>query len=396
MKKVGKKVHFNIDKNKIITYLIITFTSISFYFILLNFNWVTNGIHKIMGILNPFILGIAMAYLLWRPLRWIERYLDKYVFRQKVAKHFIRVVGVIVLYLIVLLGLVSLFSFVLPQIIQSLNILYQKIPEFFKGFEASLNTLLLQNGIEGNAYQVISDFIGDISGMILQITGKVIPILVDISFKLTSVVLNTFLATVVSIYLLVDKERFFARNRKLMHAVLPGKIIEHIGLVMDIFDDTFGRYFVGQMTDALIVGSLCFVAMNLCGFEFSLLISVIVTCTNVIPYLGPFIGAVPGIFIILMTGGPVQALGFGIMIFILQQIDGNILVPKIIGDSIGVSGFWVLVAIMLGGGLFGFIGVLLGVPTLSVVFKLLKMYAENRLRKKDKPIETEAYIKKRT
>ncbi len=396
MKKVGIKVHFNVDKNKILTYLMITLTSISFYFILLNFNIVTSGVHKIIGILNPFILGIAMAYLFWRPLRWIEHYLDKYVFRQKVAKHFIRVVGVIVLYLIVLLVLVSLFSFVLPQIIQSLNILYQKIPEFFKSLEASLNTLLLQNGVEGNAYQVISEFVGDVSGMILQITGKVIPMLVDVSFKLTGAVLNTFLATVVSIYLLVDKEQFFARNCKLMHAVLSDKIISRISLIIEIFDDTFGRYFVGQMTDALIVGTLCFIAMNLCGFEFSLLISVIVTCTNVIPYLGPFIGAVPGVFIILMAGGPMQALGFGIMIFILQQIDGNILVPKIIGDSIGVSGFWVLVAIMLGGGLFGFLGVLLGVPTLSVVFKIFKIYTENKLEKKNKPIETEAYIKKQT
>ncbi|MEG0387757.1 MAG: AI-2E family transporter [Niameybacter sp.] len=386
-------MHVNMDKNKVFTYLTITLTSISFYFVILNFEYVIKMWNTVIGILNPFLLGIAMAYLLWRPLKWIEKNLDKFIFRKKMGKGSIRIIGVILLYLIVLFVLMALVSFVLPQIISSLNLLYHKSPEFFKTLETSLNTLLIQNGVEGSVYQIISDFVGDLSGLIMQVTGKMIPLMVELSLKLTSGVLNTFLGVVVSIYCLVDKENFFAQIKKLMHAILPNKIIDRTSEVMNIFDDTFGRYFVGQMTDALIVGMLCFIMMSICKFEFVLLISVIVTCTNVIPYIGPFIGAVPGIFIILMTGGPVQAFWFIVMIFILQQIDGNILVPKIIGDSIGVSGFWVLFAIMVGGGLFGFIGVLLGVPTLSVVFKLLKVYAENKLRQKEKATETSAYIK---
>ena len=176
-----------------------------------------------------------------------------------------------------------------------------------------------------------------------------------------------------------------------MHALLPQRLIGQITRIVTIFDDTFGRYFVGQLTDAVIVGSICFMMMLTFKFPFALLISVIVMCTNVLPYVGPFIGAVPGTFIILMTGGFGPACGFVLMIFVLQQIDGNILVPKIIGDSIGISGFWVLFAVMVGGGLFGFIGVLLGVPSLSVIFKLIKAYSEKKLRQKELPVDTKAY-----
>lgn len=379
------------NKNKIFTYLTITLTSISFYFAIQNFNWISTFVGKIMGILNPFLVGLAVAYLLWRPLKFIEGLLDKFIFRGKVAKGTRRIFGVVILYLIAAVVIVSLFSFVLPQIIESINILSNNLPSYFKGIEQSLNTLLINNGMEGDIYQLVSEFIGDLSKMVMEVTSRVLPILIDLSVGVTSTVLNTFLAIVVSIYCLVDKETFFAKNRKFMHAVLPQKIIKQMSTVVAIFDDTFGRYFVGQLTDAVIVGSICFGAMLIFKFPFALLISVIVMCTNVIPYVGPFIGAVPGTFIILMTGGLGPACGFILMIFALQQIDGNILVPKIIGDSIGISGFWVLFAVMVGGGLFGFIGVLLGVPSLSVIFKLVKAYSEKKLRQKELPIETQAY-----
>lgn len=379
------------NRNKIFTYLAITLTSISFYFAMQNFDMIADYIGKVLGILKPFLVGIAIAYLLWRPLKFIESLLEKFIFRGKVAKGNRRIVGVVVLYLIAAVVIASLFSFVLPQIIESLTILTNNLPGYFESIKQSLDTLLRNSGMDGDIYQFVSDLIGDLSQMMMQITAKVLPILIDLSVGVTSTILNTFLAIVVSIYCLVDKETFFAKNRKCMHALLPQQLIGQITRIVTIFDDTFGRYFVGQLTDAVIVGSICFVMMLTFKFPFALLISVIVMCTNVIPYVGPFIGAVPGTFIILMTGGFGPACGFVLMIFVLQQIDGNILVPKIIGDSIGISGFWVLFAVMVGGGLFGFIGVLLGVPSLSVIFKLIKAYSEKKLRQKELPVDTKAY-----
>ncbi|MBS5316088.1 MAG: AI-2E family transporter [Clostridiales bacterium] len=394
--KLNKKgmnvcVRVNMNRNKIFTYLVITLTSISFYFAMQNFDMIADYIGKVLGILKPFLVGIAIAYLLWRPLKFIESVLEKFIFRGKVSKGNRRIVGVVVLYLIAAVVIVSLFSFVLPQIIESLTALTNNLPGYFESIKQSLDTLLRNSGMDGDIYQFVSDLIGDLSQMMMQITAKVLPMLIDLSVGVTSTILNTFLAIVVSIYCLVDKETFFAKNRKCMHALLSQRLIGQITRVVTIFDDTFGRYFVGQLTDAVIVGSICFVMMLTFKFPFALLISVIVMCTNVIPYVGPFIGAVPGTFIILMTGGFGPACGFVLMIFVLQQIDGNILVPKIIGDSIGISGFWVLFAVMVGGGLFGFIGVLLGVPSLSVLFKLIKAYSEKKLRQKELPVDTEAY-----
>ncbi|MBP3910569.1 MAG: AI-2E family transporter [Niameybacter sp.] len=381
----------NMNRNKIFTYLAITLTSISFYFAMQNFDMIVDYIGKVLGILKPFLVGIAIAYLLWRPLKFIESLLEKFIFRGKVSKGNRRIVGVIVLYLIAAVVIVSLFSFVLPQIIESLTILTNNLPGYFESIKQSLDTLLRSSGMDGDIYQFVSDLIGDLSQMMMQITAKVLPMLIDLSVGVTSTILNTFLAIVVSIYCLVDKETFFAKNRKCMHALLPQRLTGQITRIVTIFDDTFGRYFVGQLTDAVIVGSICFMMMLTFKFPFALLISIIVMCTNVIPYVGPFIGAVPGTFIILMTGGFGPACGFVLMIFVLQQIDGNILVPKIIGDSIGISGFWVLFAVMVGGGLFGFIGVLLGVPSLSVIFKLIKAYSEKKLRQKELPVDTKAY-----
>lgn len=394
--KLNKKgmnvyVRVNMNRNKIFTYLAITLTSISFYFAMQNFDMIADYIGKVLGILKPFLVGIAIAYLLWRPLKFIESLLEKFIFRGKVSKGNRRIVGVVVLYFIVAVVIVSLFSFVLPQIIESLTALTNNLPSYFESIKQSLDTLLRNSGMDGDIYQFVSDLIGDLSQMMMQITAKVLPMLIDLSVGVTSTILNTFLAIVVSIYCLVDKETFFAKNRKCMHALLPQQLIGQITRIVTIFDDTFGRYFVGQLTDAVIVGSICFVMMLTFKLPFALLISVIVMCTNVIPYVGPFIGAVPGTFIILMTGGFGSACGFVLMIFVLQQIDGNILVPKIIGDSIGISGFWVLFAVMVGGGLFGFIGVLLGVPSLSVIFKLIKAYSEKKLRQKELPVDTEAY-----
>ena len=381
----------DMDKNKVVTYLTITLTSISFYFAVQNFSVIAHYIGKIIGILKPFLVGIAIAYLLWRPLKFIESLLEKYSFRGKIVKRKKRIIGVMILYCIGAVVLLSLFSFVLPQIIESLTNLTNNLPTYLESIRHSLDTFLQNSGMNQEVHRLVSDFIKDLSQMVMQLTAKILPILINLSIGVTSTILNTLLAIVVSIYCLIDKETFFAKNKKCMYALLPESTIRNITSVVGIFDDTFGRYFIGQLTDAVIVGSICFVMMLTLKFPFALLISVIVMCTNVIPYVGPLIGAIPGTFIILMTAGIGPACGFIIMIFVLQQIDGNILVPKIIGDSIGMSGFWVLLAVMLGGGLFGFMGVLLGVPSLSVIFKLVKVYSERRLMQKDLDLDTKAY-----
>jgi len=153
----------------------------------------------------------------------------------------------------------------------------------------------------------------------------------------------------------------------------------------------FSKYISGQLTDAAVLGIICFVSMSIFKMPYALLVSMIITVTNVIPIIGPFIGAVPSLFIISMVS-PSKALGFAVLILVLQQIDGNILVPKIVGDSTGLSGFWVFLAIFIGGGLFGINGVILGVPTMAVSYNIIKEIVENRLSAKNKAVETSEYM----
>ena len=186
---------------------------------------------------------------------------------------------------------------------------------------------------------------------------------------------------IVSFYILGNKEKLNIQAQKIVYALSPKKYIENISNIYHLSSDIFGKYIIGTLIDSLIVGILCFVGMAIFKMPYALLISVIVGVTNIIPFFGPFIGGIPS-FLILFIIEPIQALWFALFIFVLQQVDGNILKPKIIGNSIGLSGLWVMFSVIIGGGLFGISGMILGVPLFAVVYLIISDVIHKRLKDK--------------
>lgn len=204
-------------------------------------------------------------------------------------------------------------------------------------------------------------------------------------------VANAVIGLLIMIYLLNYKERLFAIMRKLVNATCGQKRKASLYEFANIVNETFIGFIVGRIIDSFIIGVLTFIVLKICMIPFALMISVIVGITNIIPFFGPFIGAIPSVFI-LMLEEPIDALYFVIIIIIIQQIDGNIIGPKIVGNAIGISSFWVLVSVLIGGGLFGFAGMALGVPVFAVVYRYIDKITMNSLKRKEKRTDTAYYF----
>ena len=195
---------------------------------------------------------------------------------------------------------------------------------------------------------------------------------------------------IISIYLLFDKERYLALSRKVTIALFPDRIAKKTLELAKRADNICGRFLSGKIIDSAIIGVLTFVILSVTNMPFKTLVSFIIGVTNIIPFFGPFIGAIPSFLLILFVA-PVKALWFLVIILIIQQIDGNIIGPKILGDSLGISPFWILFSILIAGKLLGFIGMVLGVPLFVFIYSILKEFMEARLGEKGLPTETEDY-----
>lgn len=373
-------------KHELLFFGVLIAFAMALYFFMKNIGFVGEKLSLIMSILTPFIIGLGIAYILWRPIIKVENLIKKIKLKKgkTIPQSVTRVLAIVVVYIILLLAISLISMFIVPQLKDSLMRLYWKMPSFVNAVQDSANTLMDSVGFKGNIYQALSSLLERFWGTISQFVSNAVPIIVNASLNITSAITNIIIGVIVSIYVLNSKEVFQRQIDKLSDAFLPKDVKRKLYTVVGIFDDTFGGYINGQLTDAIVVGSLCFILMLILKLPFALLVATIVMLTNVIPMIGPFIGAVPSAFIIFMAGTPMQLLIFIIMIFVLQQIDGNILVPRIVGNSTGLSGFWVLFAIVVSGGLFGIVGIVFCVPTLSVIFKLLKLAVDKRLAEKTK------------
>ena len=208
--------------------------------------------------------------------------------------------------------------------------------------------------------------------------------------NIVSEIFNAVIGLIVSIYILFSKETFVRQSKKCVYAVLSAR---HANMVLHLTtksNDIFGGFIIGKLIDSAIIGVLCFVGLSILKMPYVMLVSVIVGVTNIIPFFGPYIGAVPST-ILIMLANPIQGVYFVIFILLLQQFDGNILGPKILGNSTGLSAFWVIVAILLGGGLFGFVGMVMGVPTFAVLYYIVQMLVNNHLERKSLPTGSEYY-----
>lgn len=370
-----------------ISNLFVVLVGILFYVAMVNFGALKEKVSGVLSVFTPFIAGFVIAYLLTPPIKFFE----SRVYQKVKAR---KGLSVLTVYLLALALVALLLNIVIPQVGESFMTLVGNM-SIYTGNWNSFVTNALENETVQSILEVlhieedsISQLFVSYQDLLKQITDFITTKLpgllslgVAVGSGVVSGVVTGITALISSIYMLLGRKQLVPQVRKLIYAVLPTKKADDLLDICRRANGIFGGFINGKIIDSAIIGVLCFVLNLIFQIPYNILIAVIIGVTNVIPFFGPIIGAVPCILILLMVD-PWAALRFGIMVVALQQFDGNILGPKILGGSTGLSAIWVLVAIVVGGGLFGFAGMLLGVPTFAVIYTLTRAWVNDRLKKK--------------
>ena len=329
---------------------------IALYLALNNLGYFLGKIGVFIGIVSPFAGGIVIAYVLDPMVKFFYTKLFK---EKKKTRGF----AILLAYLVAILLLVLLAWLVIPQIVDSIAMLFTNFPSYIHSVQDMLGMVQERFGVDLSSATKVLD---DSEAMVKEI------------YNMASAAMPQIVA---SIYMLADKEHLLHQLRTLAHAFLPEKAAENTLRICHYANVNFTGFFVGKIIDSAIIGVITFVAMAILRLDFALLISVFIGITNIIPVFGPFIGAIPSIFILLLVD-PIQAVIFGVLILVIQQVDGNFIGPKILGSSIGISALWILFSIVVGGDLFGLVGMVVGVPLFATFYGLAREFVHYMLDKR--------------
>lgn len=362
---------------------IVTYTIIIAY-VIFNFKNIISGGKNAIGIISPFIIGIAIAFILNLVMRIFEERVFKVLDSKRYSKYsrLKRPLSVALTFVVVFAAITGLIIFIIPQLIDSISTLTDTVPSYIRSFEELIsqyvsNTEVL-NTLWNNflsAWREILQFTGQI--VVTSLSG-----VVNITVGFTSGLVNFVLSLIFSIYMLLNKERLQLGMKKVLYAFSKNNFADKIMYLGKVANESFSSYIGGQFIEAIIIGALCFIGMIILKMPYPLLISVLVAVTALIPIFGAFIGTIPSAFIILIID-PMKALWFVIFIIVLQQIEGNLIYPKVVGSSVGLPPIWVMLAMLIGGNTFGLLGMLLGIPTFSVIYKISREYINKRLKNKN-------------
>lgn len=379
-------------------YFVVGVALILAYYVVNHFNAVAAGVGRLNDILMPFYIGIVMAYLLCPIYNGVTKLLyrvNKGRFKKpindlRLARVFATIISLAVLLLVVVGGIIM----ILPDLWDSIIGLLMGVPAAITRFINWLSDNLKSNP---ELMTFLEGKLDGISDTIMNwVQEKLVPgaeaLINDLSVRVIGTVgifIDFFVALVICVYILNSKEKFIAQGQKLILAVFKKERADQIFELGRLSNQTFGGFINGKILDSIIIGIICFIMMNILKLPMAILISVIVGLTNIIPFFGPFIGMVPSALILLIIE-PVAALKFIIMVLVLQQIDGNIIGPKILGKTTKLASFWVMFAIIVGGGLFGFPGMILGVPFFAIVYTYISRAINRRLE--EKKLETDTLL----
>lgn len=385
------KINWN---NKYATIAIYAFLvicgSILLYLGISQMSTIKSSISDFMGTLQPFIIGGALAYLLNFILRFYEDCILSHEAFNKLKKSGKRGIGLLLTYITASIITYLFIQFVLPQLMDSIIGLVNNIPEYVNDVTKFTNDIVDNLNLQPEYINLITDKFGEAITYIITILSNLVPVIGNFVVGATSSILNIIIGIIVSIYILIDKEKFMALGKKIVYALCSEGKAKFILRLATQSNMTFSRFIGGKILDSFIIGVLTFIILSIFKMPYILLISVIIGVTNIIPFFGPFIGGIPAAIIILFVS-PIQALWFVIIIIVIQQIDGNIIGPKILGDSIGISAFWILFSLLVAAKFMGFVGMVVGVPLFAIFYSIIKEIIENKLSKKGLPVETEKY-----
>ncbi|WP_133015846.1 AI-2E family transporter [Clostridium cuniculi] len=348
------------------------------------------SINDFIKTLHPFIIGGTLAYLLNFILKFYEDKILSHDFFKKLKRSAKRGIGLLLTYITASIITYLFIQFVLPQLVDSIIGLVNNIPEYLNELTKVTNDIFDNLNLQPEYINLITDKFGEAVTYIITIISNLVPVIGNFVVGATSSILNIIIGIIVSIYILIDKEKFMALGKKIVYALCSEEKAKFTLRLATQSNMTFSRFIGGKILDSFIIGVLTFFILTIFKMPYVLLISVIVGVTNIIPFFGPFIGGIPAAIIILFVS-PIQALWFVIIIIVIQQIDGNIIGPKILGDSIGISAFWILFSLLVAAKFMGFVGMVIGVPLFAIFYSIIKEIIEEKLRKKGLPIETEKY-----
>lgn len=406
------KLRFNSKHTSIAIYCIIVFTvCLLLVALVFKYSTIISYLKKFISVLSPVIWGICIAYILNPFMTFCERHYKKLLCKKKDRSGLTRTLSITTSFILFLGIVFALIVAIIPEIKSTLSDFFKLLPAYLNNLQKYI-TDIINNLIEwkpelseffnfkfDNIHEMIlagaqklepllNDTVKDTSELITKLTGSAWAFIMG--FK------DCILGFFVSVYLLYNKETYLAQITKIIHVIFSERKTNAILKVSSKMNETFVHYFTGMAIDSFAIGIITFIALNIMGLgSYAVLISIILGVTNMIPVFGPIIGAVPSAFLILITS-PGKTLIFIIFILILQQIDGNIIAPKIIGNTLGLSPFWIMFAIFLGGGLFGFAGIIIFVPFFAVFYSIVKEIVETKLKRKNLPVSTEHYRHERT
>ncbi|XZH78883.1 AI-2E family transporter (plasmid) [Clostridium perfringens] len=386
------KIDWNKKYTTIAMYVFLVVVSCLFVFLTIsNFDSIRSWWNKFVTMMHPFIIGVVLAYLLNFILNLYERVLFSYKPFNLMSPKVKRGLGILCAYISALMLIMLFFAFVLPQVIDSINGLISSIPKYLSNISVYATEISNKIYVPQEQMDLLVTAINDSVNSIIAFIANLLPIIIDKAFSVTSSILNIVMGIIISIYILIDKERFAALSKKIAYAILDKQRVIKLIDFIKYSENIFSRFIGGKILDSAIIGVLTFIILVIAKIPYTVLIAVIIGVTNVIPVFGPFIGAIPCV-IILFFIDPSKALWFILIIIIIQQIDGNIIGPYILGDSVGVSAFWILFSVLIFSKMFGIVGMVIGVPIFAVFYSLIKTIVEEKLKKKRLPLKTEDYL----
>lgn len=400
-------MNFKWDKKYLhwgVTAFLVLASAILFYYFVFHNAQFLQIFKDIVDICFPVIDGLVIAFLLCPLINWFEQ---KFfiLFRKKEkrsepvsekAAKWLRVLSILLSYTIVISLLTAFIITVIPQIKESITNIYAQSSQYKENIETWLAELFekypdIEVWVMDSYDTYAAQFTEWKNNYLLPKAQELIATVSTGVFNFFSALWDILIGAIVSVYVLFSKEKFSGQFKKLAYGFLNTKTANVLISNIRMVNHKFSGFIVGKLLDSLIIGILCFIGCSILGFDYPVLLGLIVGVTNVIPFFGPFIGAIPCILLLFMIN-PLQSVYFAIFVFALQQFDGNVLGPAILGESTGISSFWVIFSITFFGGLWGVTGMIVGVPLFAVFYAIIKTILVTKLSKKELPTETQKYV----
>lgn len=411
------KMKFKEEYNTLACYVVLVFTAcILVKLVIENILNIFSGVSTILSVMSPIIWGVVIAYLMNPLMCFVEKILKNKVFKRidfsvdvtklsneekyqfKKKNKLVRSISVTITVVITIILLVIIVAMLFPELIKSISGLVEDFPTYIRNLYSQTIQWIDNNPSVNSLFgEQLEEKISNIQKQLLQLFSEFKPTLdkvMDVVGKGISGVVggvkNFAIGFILSVYLLFSKEDFIAQIRKGTFAIFPTDFTKKLLSIGSKTNSIFSDFLVGKAVDSLIIGVICFITLTIMQMPYTVLISILVGITNMIPFFGPFIGAVPSAILVLLTE-PKRTIAFIIFIVVLQQIDGNIIGPKILGNKMGLSTFWIVFAILVFGGLFNVVGMFIGVPVFTIIYISVNSFVEDRLKAKNMPMDKRYY-----